>query len=132
MLWDAKASLISNKSTSLICQPVFFKAELVAGIGPRPIKDGSTPHVAHEAIFTKGSIFLSSASSLLIKTKAAAPSFNPEEFPAVTVPLSLKTVFKEFKPSMLKFFLGYSSSLKISILSFFFISKVINSSLNLF
>ena len=70
---------------------------LVAGIGPRPINDGSTPHVAHETILTKGSMLLNSASSLLIKTKAAAPSFSPEEFPAVTVPLSLKTVFKEFK-----------------------------------
>ena len=44
-----------------------------------------------------------------IKTIAAAPSLSPDEFPAVTVPFSLKTVFNFFKSSKLKLFLGCSS-----------------------
>jgi acetyl-CoA C-acetyltransferase len=71
-----------------------------------------------------------------IKKNDKIETFKKDEYPRENLNIekleSLKTVFKEFKPPMLKFFLGYSSSLKISILSFFLISKVINSSLNLF
>ena len=72
-------------------------------MGPSPINEGSTPQVAQDTILTNGSKDFFSACFLDIKTKAAAPSFMPEEFPGVTVPFSLntedlkklKTVFKE-------------------------------------
>jgi len=53
-----------------------------AGIGPEPIKDGSTPQVAHETILTRDFKFLLLASLWLIKTTAAAPSLIPEAFAA--------------------------------------------------
>ena len=59
------------------------------------MKDGSTPTEAQETIFANGLIDFFSASSKVVNNKAAAPSFIPEEFPGVTVPFSLKTVFKE-------------------------------------
>ena len=39
----------SIKSKSLIFHPAFSKAFFDAGIGPEPIKEGSTPHVAHDS-----------------------------------------------------------------------------------
>ena len=53
-LCAANASLDSIKSKSVIFQPAFSKAFFEAGIGPEPINDGSTPHVAQETIFAKG------------------------------------------------------------------------------
>ena len=85
-------------------------------MGPKPIKDGSTPHDAHETILTNGSIDLFSACFLVINTVAAAPSFIPDEFPGVTVPFSLKTVFNFFKSSMIKLLLGCSSFQKLNFL----------------
>ena len=82
----AKASLDSIKSKSLIVQPAFSKAFLLAGIGPVPIIEGSTPALAHEAILAIGSIFFFLTSSLLITVNAAAPSLIPLAFAAVTVP----------------------------------------------
>ena len=43
----------------------------------------------------------------------AAPSFNPEAFPAVTVPSFLKTVLNFDKPSKVVSFFGNSSLSKI-------------------
>ena len=69
---------------------------------------------------------------LVINVTAAAPSFIPEAFPAVTVPSFLKTGFNLDKASRLIPSLGCSSLLK-SISAFFdFILKLIISSLNLF
>ena len=48
----------------------------------------------------------------MVNNKAAAPSFIPEEFPGVTVPLSLKTVFNFLKSANSKPFLGCSSLTK--------------------
>ena len=61
-LCAAKASFASIKSRSLIFHPAFSTAYLDAGIGPEPIKEGSTPHVAHETILAKGFKFLRLAS----------------------------------------------------------------------
>ena len=45
--------------------------------------------------------------------KAAAPSFIPDEFPAVTLPLSWNTVFNFSKSEIFKLILGCSSLSKI-------------------
>ena len=95
-------------------------------MGPSPINEGSTPQVAQDTILTNGSKDFLSASSLDINTKAAAPSFIPEEFPGVTVPFSLKTVFNFFKSSMFKFSLGCSSFSKINFLFPSWICNLIN------
>jgi hypothetical protein len=97
-------------------------------MGPKPIKDGSTPHDAHETILTNGSIELCSACFLVISTVAAAPSFIPDEFPGVTVPFSLKTVFSFFKSSIIKSPLGCSSLSKIKFSFFLSICNLIISS----
>ena len=47
-----------------------------------------------DTILAKGFKFLSFAVFKFINVKAAAPSFKPEALPAVTVPFSLKTVFR--------------------------------------
>ena len=91
-------------------------AIFTAGIGPSPIKDGSTPVVAHEDIFAIGLRNFFSASSLVIITIAAAPSFKPDEFPAVTVPSFLNTDSREFNFSKSRLALGYSSLSKIKFL----------------
>lgn len=59
----------------------------IAGIGPVPIILGSTPLWAIATIWAKGFISLLIASSFVIRTTAAAPSFIPDALPAVTVPL---------------------------------------------
>ena len=66
----------------------FLIASRTASIGPKPIKDGSTPTEDHDTIFTNGFIDFFSASSNEVNNKAAAPSLIPEELPGVIVPLS--------------------------------------------
>ena len=87
----------------------FSKAFFEAGIGPDPIKEGSTPHVAQDTILARGFKFLFSDSLSLIKTTAAAPSLIPEEFPGVTVPSFLKDGFNLVKFFYSHSFLGCSS-----------------------
>ena len=75
--------------------------------------------MAQETIFAKGIKFLLSASSLDISMTPAAPSLIPDEFPAVTVPFSLKTVFNDNKLFKVTSGLGCSSfSIKLLINSF--------------
>ena len=88
-LWAANASLDSIKSKSEIFQSAILSAFFDDGIGPDPIKDGSTPQEAQDLIFASGSRFLFSASLLFISKTAAAPSLIPEELPGVTVPFFL-------------------------------------------
>ena len=98
-------------------------------MGPKPIKEGSTPTEAQETIFARGSIDFFSASSLDVRNKAAAPSLIPEEFPGVTVPLSLKTVVNFSKSDIFKPILGCSSFFKIPFLRFILIISSSNLSL---
>ena len=67
-----------------------------AGIGPVPINFGSTFYhiVPIDTILAIGINFFLFAVFPFIMVTAAAPSFNPEAFPAVTVPFSLKTVLR--------------------------------------
>ena len=102
------------------------------GIGPVPIKEGSTPQLAQDLIETNFSIPLFLASSSDINIIAAAPSLMPEAFPAVTVPSFLKTGLSLDNASKVKPSLGCSSILKFISLVFDFILKSIISSLNLF
>ena len=71
----------------MIIQP-FNSALLDASTGPIPIILGSTPTTAELTIRAKGfKLYFFTASSDAIMV-AAAPSFNPELFPAVTLPVS--------------------------------------------
>ena len=97
--------------------PAFSKAFFDAGIGPDPIKEGSTPHVAHDTILARGVSPLFSDSSLLINNTAADPSLMPDEFPAVTVPFSLNIVVSFDRLSIVTSALGCSSSDELSISS---------------
>ena len=80
---------------------------------------------------TNFSNFLLSASSLDIKVTAAAPSFNPDAFPAVTVPSFLNTGFNLVNASKFIPSLGCSSILKSTIEFFDLIFKLTISLLNL-
>ena len=82
----AKASFASTRSRSATVQPAFSSAFLLAYIGPTPIIFGSSPAVAYEAILARGSMPLLPASSADMTSAAAAPSFMPEAFAAVTLP----------------------------------------------
>ena len=73
---------------------MLFKEE---GIGPVPIKAGSTPQLAQDLIDTNFCKPFFSASVSDIKATAAAPSLIPDALPAVTVPFFLKTGFNLFK-----------------------------------
>lgn len=128
MDWAAKASFASIRSSSSIDQPAFFRAFFVAGMGPVPIIDGSTPAVAHEAILAIGFMPLFSASDLCISKTAAAPSFSPEALPAVTVPSFLKAGLRLARDSMVAPKRGCSSfSIIISPLRVFCVMGIISS-----
>ena len=62
-----------------------------------------------EIIFANGSIDFFLASSTVVNNNAAAPSFIPDEFPGVTVPLFKNTVFNFCKSDFKIPFLGCSS-----------------------
>ena len=105
--------MISNRLISSKLHFAFFTASRIAFIGPRPIRAGSTPIEAQDTIFTKGLIDFFSARSKDDNNKAAAPSFIPDEFPAVTLPFSWNTVFNFSKSEIFKLILGCSSLSKI-------------------
>src|SRR3954453_6430180 len=88
----ANASLISNRSMSLIVIPLRSRIFCVAGIGPSSIRTGSQPTVVWSTIRARGVMPSSFALSALISSTAAAPSEICEALPAVIFPSSLKTV----------------------------------------
>ena len=71
----------------------------MAGTGPIPIIEGSTPASAYPVKVAKIGKFKVLATSLVVKIKAAAPSLIPEEFPAVTTPSVLKTGLRALRDS---------------------------------
>ena len=86
MLCAAKASLSSMMSIWSKVKPALASAFLVASTGPMPMMRGSTPTTAELTIFAKGfKLYFLTASAEATNT-AAAPSFKPDEFPAVTLP----------------------------------------------
>ena len=106
---EAKASFNSIKSMSPIFIPVFLINFCTAGTGPVPINEGSTPATDRLTHFIIGFKPNSCALDSDIITTAAAPSFIPEELPAVTVPFSLKTGLSVERDSKLASDLGCSS-----------------------
>src|SRR4051795_2931864 len=77
----ANASLISNRSMSLIVIPLRSRIFCVAGIGPSSISTGSHPTVVWSAIRARGVMPSSFALSALISSTAAAPSEICEALP---------------------------------------------------
>ncbi len=88
--WAANASFSSIRSRSSTPNPVRSRTFRVAGIGPIPMQSGSTPATAVPTIRAIGAKPSRSARSRPTTSRAAAPSFRPEELPAVTVPSVLK------------------------------------------
>ncbi|MOA05023.1 hypothetical protein D3C78_1246030 [compost metagenome] len=85
---EAKASLTSNRSMSLILSPALPSTFWVAAIGPVSINVGSEPTVVKattRARALRPSFF---AVSALINSNAAAPSEICDELPAVMRPVS--------------------------------------------
>src|SRR5690606_22833199 len=80
---EAKASLISNSSTSPTVRPAFSGAWGTAFTGAKPVRTGSTPTEAHDLITARTGRPCSSAYSAEVTTTAAAASLRPEELPAV-------------------------------------------------
>jgi len=89
--WAANASFSSTRSRSSTVIPARSRAFRVAGIGPTPIRWGSTPATAVATIRAMGSAPRAAARSSEATARAAAPSLMPEALPAVTVPSSRKT-----------------------------------------
>ena len=76
------------------------RAFLVASTGPIPIILGSTPTTAELTIRANGfKLYFLTASSDAIMV-ATAPSFNPDAFPAVTLPSFLKAARNLANPSI--------------------------------
>ena len=84
----ANASLISMRSMSARVSLARSRAFAVAGTGPMPIRDGSTPARAHDTTRTMGTSPNCAARSGVVTMQAAAASFWPLAFPAVTVALA--------------------------------------------
>ncbi|OLT14175.1 hypothetical protein BJF79_03195 [Actinomadura sp. CNU-125] len=81
----ANASFSSMRSMSARVSPAAASALAVAGTGPMPIVRGGTPARPHETSRTSGRSPSSAARSGVVTTHAAAASFCPLAFPAVTV-----------------------------------------------
>ena len=91
-IWPAKASLISKRSTSPKPIPARSRALRIAGAGPIPMRDGSTPTTAQETILPSGFQPRSAARAAVERIIIAAPSTMPEALPAVTKPSLSKAV----------------------------------------
>ena len=99
-LCAAKASLSSITSKSSNPIPAFVKAFFDASTSPMPMILGGTPTTADDTKRDSGWRFCDFNPSSLAMSNAAAPSFNPLELPAVTLPPSfgmLDAVSKGFR-----------------------------------
>ncbi|CFO08449.1 Uncharacterised protein [Bordetella pertussis] len=90
MVTTAKASLISYRSTSLACQPVFLNRFFSAPTGAVVNQFGSCACWAWATMRASGLTPSFSAVEARISTMAAAPSEIDDELAAVTVPSFLK------------------------------------------
>ena len=89
--------------------PVFSSSPRMAGAGPIPISDGSTPTTCQPMISAIGFNPSRAAASPSAITKHAAPSTIPLALPAVTVPSSPNAGFNFAIPSMVAFTKKWSS-----------------------
>ena len=106
-------------SMSSKVRPALFNAFCEALTGPIPIIRGSTPATADDTILAFGvRLFLVAASAEASKM-APAPSFNPDAFPAVTVPPSFLNAGLSL-PNISRVVVGFiNSSFSKMIESFF-------------
>ena len=77
---DILCTNISSTSTrAMSCRlfPALLRAALIAGTGPIPMIDGSTPATEYEAILARGVKLCSFRAFSLTKMSAAAPSQIP-------------------------------------------------------
>ncbi len=102
----AKASFSSIRSIWSIVRPARFRTFCVAGIGPSPMQEGSTPATAVATTRPSGLVCREVTSS------AAAPSLIPLELAAVTVPSFWKAGFSFATLSSVVPARGYSSFAK--------------------
>src|SRR5579864_5303259 len=85
-IWPANASLISIRSRSPSSMPLLASTARIAGAGPMPMRDGSTPTTDQPRMRPIGFQPCSSACSAVESSIIAAPSTMPEALPAVTKP----------------------------------------------
>src|SRR4029077_9162549 len=90
MATTAKASLISNRSTSATLQPADFSTLFTAATGAIVNHSGASALLAQATSRATGLSPLSFAVAALESTSAAAPSEIEEDEAAVTVPLAAK------------------------------------------
>jgi hypothetical protein len=86
---EAKASLISHRSMSLILSPARSRAFGIAIDGASPVSAGKTPALAHARTIASGSRPRPSANDELVTMTAAAPSLTPAALPAVMLKPSM-------------------------------------------
>ena len=87
--WLAKASFNSTRSICFALSPVRVSNFVIAGIGPIPMTDGSTPATEVATIRASGFRPSARARPASMMSSAAAPSLMPDAFPAVTLPPSV-------------------------------------------
>ena len=90
--WTAKASLISMMSISFICSPALSNALGMPSLCQYPWFWFHSYHSTGNYACHRWQMVLSRALSFPINK--LLPSFNPEAFPAVTVPFDLNAGFK--------------------------------------
>src|SRR3990167_5161615 len=93
MVTMAKASLISNRSTSALSQPAFFSRLLIAPMGAMVNSLGSWLWVAWATILAKGLRPRRAASAAVIMITALAPSEIELALAAVMLPSLRKAGF---------------------------------------
>ena len=101
-------------SMSLIERLAFVITFSIAGIGPCPIIEGSTPDSARATIRIRGVSPSVCAWVAVVKTTAAAPSLIPDELPAVTLPFLRKTG-RKFASLSIDVARGCSSVSKVNV-----------------
>ena len=91
---DANASLTSKAPMSPSEMPLRSSARWVAGIGAVSIVIGSAPTTTHVCTRASGVQPYRPVSSLVVSSRAAAPSVICEELPAVMTPSGLNAAFQ--------------------------------------
>ena len=92
--WAENASFNSIRSTSSTLQPTFRSSFVTASTGVISSHLGGSPLTAWPAMRAIGVMPSAAALSAPITTAAAAPSFTPGAFPAVTDPPFLNAGFR--------------------------------------
>lgn len=72
-------NVLHTSTSAMSCRlfPALFRAALIAGTGPIPMIDGSTPATEYEASLARGVKLCSFRAFSLTKMSAAAPSHMP-------------------------------------------------------